>query len=213
MTTTTLLQPIEIVKNTGIQGDIPLCALHLIFQTEYTEFRKCLGVAFYEQLKADLTVNVYTNYKAGQTYNLGDKVSVQGIIYEALKTTTNSIAVKTDWKLVDKFQTACFNELWCMFLANYLAWRVLREHQPYLDNLVGEIKSEEAYNRQIIAIDNSANKTFQNMVSWVKMNNKGCFDKMKFIANTCCGGCGCEKEECSCDCLKSIGYHHTYSIN
>jgi hypothetical protein len=209
----TLLNQFEIIKYTGIRQDTALCAFNLIFQIEYKEFRKCLGIAFYEELKADLITHVYTTFKSGTNYAIGQKVTFQGVIYEAINATTQAPSYAADWKEVKKFNKECFNELWCNFLATYLAWRVLREHQPYLESLIGEEKGKAQYDREIVAIDNSANNTLNNLVFWVKSKNtEGCFDKMKFIANTCCGGCGCEVAECSCDCTDSIGYHHKYAM-
>lgn len=209
----TLLNQFEIIKYTGIRQDTPLCAFNLIFQIEYKEFRKCLGISFYEELKEDLITHVYTTFKSGTNYTVGQKVTFQGVIYEAINATTQAPIYATDWKEVKKFNKECFNKLWCNFLATYLAWRVLREHQPYLESLIGEEKGKAQYDREIVAIDNSANNTLNNLVFWVKSKNtEGCFDKMKSIANTCCGGCGCEVAECSCDCTDSIGYHHKYAM-
>ena len=224
----TLLTPGEIIHYTGISKDFPRCSLRTISMVEYHEFRTCLGIAFYEELKeAKIDYSDAVQYANGTAYNVDDVVSYEGILYKNIKASTGKIPKDDEyWILAPKFNKECFEELWCNYLAEYLSWRVIFDRIPFISTQIkaeGLVKifgntfqaaGSKDFETISKAILRSAERTWGNMNHFIKHHNDdGCFDLYKEIAVGCCSECGELNEECDCDdCEDSQSDGYDYAI-
>jgi hypothetical protein len=202
----TLLTPKEIVRFTRIADTFPLCDLQTIFKIEIKEFRECLGVDFYEYLKVNVVKYDYTSYEKNKTYNIGEYVVHNGIIYQAIVQTSSIPTTITDWTLAPKFNSECLEYLWCNYLGELLAWSVLKNRLPYISTKIegkGLLKKFDDYSRPAeyedlkilnYSIDRDIAITFENLDAYIKAN-PNCYLLYKNLDKHACCGCGCIKKE------------------
>ena len=222
----TLLTPSDVLSFTKASKEFPLCELNAIFEMEFCEFTQCLGKAFYDQLLSDLHQYECQIYDDDTAYNAGDVVAFGGVFKVAIADTTGNTPDNVAfWANAPRFQTACFEDLWCKFLGPYLSWTMIRDQLPFvsikiaaagLTKTVGqtfEAANTKEYQRVEQSVLARRERAFTNLDFFMKKNNDaGCFDNYKAIANTCCGECGCTEEDCDCACddvcvdEKSEGY-------
>lgn len=132
-----ILTPDEVVFYGNVDRTFPRCELRLIFNVEITQFRSILGLDFYEELKSDLVDYSSVPEWQNQSYSKGDFVRFGSIIYEALEA-GNTRPPSKDWRIADKFKSECNNYLWCNYLAEFLAMKVIRDRAGFLTyNLSG----------------------------------------------------------------------------
>lgn len=76
-------------------------------------FLNSLSTTLLDAMVADMVdYSTVTAWAAG-TYTIGQKCRVDGIVYEALKSTTNKPTLTaTDWKIPAKFTTPCLEIIW-----------------------------------------------------------------------------------------------------
>jgi len=188
------------------------CSFRDLFQIEFREARNCLGVDFWNDIKAALADHsAEPAYESGTTYNAGDIVKFEGIYYEATTTTTAIPTVASDWEEAPKFTGACaekYDDFYCDFLGPYLAFTVLSVRLPYLRNVatdIGVIQYEgnryepaemKEYRSLQHAIDRDREIAWKNMVYELEENQKEetCFANYKgFLEDEECK----EDDECS----------------
>lgn len=126
------MNSLEVIYYSRIGKHFPPCDISDILQAEQYIARAKIGKEFYQALIADLVdYTGVSQYVAGTTYNQGDNVAYRGIIYTVTAVTSNKIpTVTTDWTQAPKFGTACFENLWCNYLARYIALCVIANTIP-----------------------------------------------------------------------------------
>jgi len=225
---TTILKPYEVIHYTGISKEFPPCTLRTIHGVEYYEFSNCLGSAFYQTLKDGLAdysdAEPYSNTEA---YTIDDVVTYENIYYKAVQDSTGNIPSNVDyWVLAPRFQTECYEKVWCMYLAEYLSWMVIHNRLPFINTQVKGTGLVKLFGNSFKAADDrdfrttdkavlrSAEIAFNNLVNYTKKNNDdGCYDNFKPIAETCCSECGECIEDCTCDgCNDSIEDGYSWCI-
>lgn len=228
----TLLRPHEVVYYSGISKEFPTCDLRMLASVEEHEFNECLGAAFYDVLKEDLIDYSGTSqYNNSTVYSIGSVVIYSGIIYISTAETLGNVPTNPAfWELAPKFETECYNELWCRYLAEYLSLRVIFDRIPYIHNQIKasgvvrlkgdsfdtvDTRGLETLQKGILR---SIERVFSNMDKWMRkqydiLPDLGCFDLYKGLAVSCCDKCGEKEEICKCtECDKSMQDGFTYSF-
>lgn len=207
----TILQPNDVIHYTGISEHFPTCDLRTIMQIEYAEFRTCLGLGFYETLKNDLVNYNAAEFDPNTTYSEGSTVQWYGIVYKALQESTQFTPDNTEyWELAPKFNQSYYQDLWCMFLAPFLSWQLIRSRLPFIWRQVkaeGIVKifgntfeSAGIKEFQVLhaAVAKEADMTFDNMDSYMKSASHTYFNTYIKIGKACCGECGHLPDKCTC---------------
>lgn len=171
-----------------------------IFQAETSAFEKYLGNDFYTVLKADLADYSGSSVWTAGTYLTGTIKIHNGIYKIALVDTDKEPSVTTDWGNAPKFNTECYENLWCMFLGFYLAiccdyMFIARSRFHRGKEGVVKKKSEDytpASQEEIdflkAAVFEELLMVFNNMNTYMNNNNTGCFDTYKNLkTSTSCG--------------------------
>lgn len=208
MSSKTLLSKTDAKRFSELGEAFPSCDLTDIFQVELTEFRKCLGIEFYEKLKSSLADYSDTPQWVTGSNIEGNTVKNRGTIWTA-KTTTASepIAENEYWGLAPKFDIstdcgAAYNDFYCLFLGRYLALSVVLQtggRSAVNLNASGiTVKHGDGYapadskQRQFFfeSIRSQIANTLENMRFWVNNHaSKSCFSDSLLIENG--DGCGC----------------------
>jgi hypothetical protein len=151
----TLITAAEAVRYTPVNADFPTAKLcQQIPAEELNAFVQYIGFDFYERLKADLIdYSAAPAWIPGDSYADGDKVVYGGIVYESLiAANTQPIGDPlnlTAWKEADKFNTACFNDLWIKgFLREFLAFTVVGNVLPHVTYPTGSIGTIQKFDDQ-----------------------------------------------------------------
>lgn len=220
----TLITEQEVIYYGGISITGSPCSFRNLFNIEYREFRNCLGIDFREDiLGAVVDYSSKPNYTSGTTYALGDIVRFNGSYYKAKKETTLIPSMVSDWEIAPKFSGTCsdlYEELYCMFLAEYLALVVLRATAPFLATQIGSegiiqfqgTNFKPADEKAVSVLQNAINQqgliVWNNMVAWIKDDDhnrceEACFENLKICKN---GGCGCVSVFCSTSKSTTGGY-------
>lgn len=214
---TTLLKSNDINVFVNIpDADLPPCDLKSILQVELREFRNCLGSLFYETLKKDqVDYSAATAYTAKE-YQIGEVAIYQGTIYEATAASETLPTDVNNWTKAPKFGTQCYEDLWCLFLGEFLSWSVVRNRIPFLRAKISgqginthfgdhfNAASDKSYVTLQKAIDNNIAMAFENMDQWMRQHDDAetCFGQYKGIATDCCS-CGCSEKNSGCSCESS----------
>lgn len=139
-TITTLLTPNEVTEYTAVKLAFNACTFREIFTIEHDQADRCLGVDFWEDLKAAVAdYSAETTWVSGSTYNTGEVVKHRGIYWmaQADGITSQPATNNNDWEEAPKFDPAgaCaakYQEAYSGFLAPYLAWTILEEQLPFI---------------------------------------------------------------------------------
>ncbi|HLS53262.1 MAG TPA: hypothetical protein VK031_04765 [Tissierellaceae bacterium] len=92
---------------------------------ERNVFREHFNYELYENLLDDLAYYLEDEFKLAKTYHEGDTVLYQGSYYTSLVDNNNKLPTENTWKIADKFNDPCYNELWCMGLNRFLAYNII----------------------------------------------------------------------------------------
>lgn len=199
-----LLSSSEVIHFSGISRDFPPCDFRLIYNVELMEFRNCLGMDFHSELQGDrVDYSGENEWSNSVTYQAGDLVNRFGVTYLSKENNNNSEPPGTKWELAPKFTTTCYNDLWCMFLGEYLSWCAIRDKYAFVQyNLSGEGiqltntragRSADVDEFKIYgaSVEKKISSLFQNMDYYLKNN---CEEEFKnYLGNLE----ECEDGECS----------------
>ena len=208
----TLIQPRDVPKHTSMQLPGNPCTFREIFHIEVYEFRHSLGDAYRKTLLAAMVDYTGTDlYSDETTYNEGDLVtywineSLQ--VYRALTTTDAIPTTVDDWELAPIFEDgdcqAKYNELYCDYLAPYLAYCVLIKKLPSLVAIISDkgvlqfngLSYQPADQSSVASLKSSLESErlmiYSNMVAWLKADkDNACFSGIDFgTQSTDCDGC------------------------
>lgn len=208
----TLIQPRDVPKYTSMQLPGNPCTFREIFHIEVYEFRHSLGDAYRKTLLAAMADYTGTDlYNDETTYNEGDLVtywineSLQ--VYRALTTTTEIPTTVDDWELAPIFEDgdcqAKYTELYCDYLAPYLAYCVLIKKLPSLVAIISDkgvlqfngLSYQPADQSSVAslkaALESERLMIYSNMVAYLKANkDNACFSGIDFgTQSTDCDGC------------------------
>ena len=209
-----IITPGEVATYSGVNLPFNPCNFRTAFNIELHEFRKCLGEDFRDELVEDLEdYSSVEEWDKEATYNAGDKVKFKGIYY-IVKTGVTGISnvlptVSTKWDPAPKFGEDHVEELFCNFLAPYLALSILARQLPFIISQItdkGVIQFEgrdyepsdkEAIERLEKAIYSTRTIILQNLDGYItKDENKvktifKSYIKNLEISNSCnnCGKC------------------------
>lgn len=211
----TLIQPRDVPKYTSMQLPGNPCTFREIFHIEVYEFRHSLGDAYRKTLLAAMVDYTGTDlYSDETTYNEGDLVtywineSLQ--VYRALTTTDAIPTTVADWELAPIFEDgdcqAKYNELYCDYLAPYLAYCVLIKKLPSLVAIINDRgvlqfnglsyqpADKDSVERLKAALESERLMIYSNMVAFLKADKtNACFSGIDFGTSTDCDTCGSVK--------------------
>ena len=211
----TLIQPRDVPKYTSMQLAGNPCTFREIFHIEVYEFRHSLGDAYRKTLLAAMVDYTGTDlYSDETTYNEGDLVtywineSLQ--VYRALTTTDAIPTTVADWELAPIFEDgdcqAKYNELYCDYLAPYLAYCVLIKKLPSLVAIINDRgvlqfnglsyqpADKDSVERLKAALESERLMIYSNMVAFLKADKtNACFSGIDFGTSTDCDTCGSVK--------------------
>lgn len=219
----TLLQPWEVSKFTGM--NVPSCDFRVIFGVEIAEFNSCLGRDFYNSLLAKLNPRDFCLWQSSKTYVVGDKVLFNNIVYKSLTVNTNKepLGCNDDWEKQPKFNDACVENLWELYLGEYLSWVITRNRLPFLATQLtgsGLIKrfgegfsaaDNKDYNAIQASIARDIDRSFQNLDLFIKEDpTRECTKLYKGLEPIkYCSTCNKEEDNCGCD-KSDTGYHYNF---
>lgn len=208
----TLIQPRDIAKYTSMQLPGNACTFREIFHIEVYEFRHSLGDAYRKTLLDAMVDYSGTDLYSDQTiYNEGDVVtywvneSLQ--IFRALTETDAIPTTVADWESAPIFEDgdcqAKYNELYCDYLAPYLAYCVLIKKLPSLVAIISDkgvlqfngLSYQPADQNSVAslksALESERLMIYSNMVAWLKSDQSNvCFSGIDFGTTTDCNSCG-----------------------
>ena len=208
----TLIQPRDVPKYTSMQLPGNPCTFREIFHIEVYEFRHSLGDAYRKTLLAAMAdYSSATLYDDTVTYTVGNVVtywvneSLQ--FFKALTTTDAIPTTTTDWEPAPIFSTgscqAKYNELYCDYLAPYLAYCVLIKKLPSLVAVISDkgvlqfngLSYQPADQNSVAslkaALESERLMIYSNMVAWLKSDQSNvCFSGIDFGTTTDCDSCG-----------------------
>jgi len=211
----TLIQPRDVPKYTSMQLPGNPCTFREIFHIEVYEFRHSLGDAYRKTLLAAMVDYSGTDlYNDETTYNEGDTVtywineSLQ--VYRALTTTDAIPTTVDDWELAPIFEDGdCqdkYNELYCDYLAPYLAYCVLIKKLPSLVAIISDkgvlqfngLSYKPADQSSVAslkaALESERLMIYSNMVAYLKADKtNACFSGIDFGTSDDCDTCGSVK--------------------
>lgn len=200
-----MILPQEVKELAKINKHVPTCDLQDIKQVEKVAARNCLGKSFYAALLADLKDYSEIPAWTGASVTADTVRLYKGIYYKAKTTTTAEPTVKTDWEEAPKFETDCYNDLWCEGgLGRYLALLVVQNSIPIMATAVtaqgvskrdgeGHRAAEEA---EVLRLQNwiasNVASALDNLDEYLKDNSaNACFSTYKgnTQSSSCTGGC------------------------
>lgn len=208
----TLIQPRDVPKYTSMQLPGNACTFRELFHVEVYEFRHSLGDAYRKTLLAAMadysTAELYndsTTYHQGDTVTYWINESLQ--VYRALGTTDAIPTTAGDWEPAPIFQAgscqAKYTELYCDYLAPYLAHCVLIKKLPSLVAVISDkgvlqfngLSYQPADQNSVeslkSALESERLMIYSNMVAWLKADQENtCFSGIDFeTQSTDCDGC------------------------
>lgn len=145
MQSQTLMTPSEVAKFSGVKLPFNPCSFDQLHQIEYYQARTCLGFDLWEDMVAALAdYSATQEWDKDSTYNTDDLVKFRGLVYVCLAADVTSMpTVATDWSLAPKFAAGecqeTYDKFFCLFLAPYLAKRILHERLPFIKTRIQDI--------------------------------------------------------------------------
>ena len=189
---------------------LPSCDIEDLKEVEYKHFKKCdlLTDALKEALLGDLKdKSAASQYDRDQVYDVGDIIIYHGYYLEATELNPGDPDCNGKWKPCDKFETQCYNELWCNGLARYLSLHTIIysvENVGIQVNGNGFVKPRGSDFQSISREEKidwvtdkykKASIAFQMMEDY--MSTSECFiDLCPDLYGY--SGCGCKKKNCDC---------------
>lgn len=219
--TQTLMSPSEVVDYSGIKKlNNNLCDFKHIYQVEYEQARKCIGVKLWKAMIAALVdYSATPAWASGTTYNLDDLVKFKGLIYKATTTTETQPPTIPDWELAPKFEGSCaatYETIFCDFLAPFLAHKILARRIPYIRTMITsmgtieyngqdfETTDQKDYTSLVNAINKDAGIAWGNLMHYMDEEDQ------KALKDSCLDGWPpYETEDCSNGSQCNTRHHRT----
>lgn len=138
----TLITAWEVVKFGPVQKEYPTSDIcNHIKRIEHKSFLKCfLGKDFYDDLISDLKdTSTCEAFNIDSTYALDDLILYEGCVLQSTidNNTTHPDESDSDWKIADKFNTACYQELWECHLRYWLSLLIIHDTIRYTTHKAG----------------------------------------------------------------------------
>lgn len=183
---TALITPQEVIRYSDIDLNTPVCNFRQIVQIESYIF----GTKFNSDLYKDLLANLVDfsdvqTWKVTDVINEDDLKQYNGQYYVALESSTGVLPTNKDkWSPAKKFQSDCFNDLWCEVLANYLAMVIVENRLP---KIWIKVKSDGIIKQKGELFDSVNSKDYQSFHGSVMRDCEICYyNLMEYIKNTSC---------------------------
>lgn len=222
---TTLLTPKDVIQFTGVNINVTPCTFRELYNIEFYEARKCIGYTFWQAMVAALAdYSAEPEYEAGTTYNEDDVVKYQGVYKIALQSTSAVPTVSTDWANAPRFTGSCaesYDDLFCTFLAPYLAHKVLAARLPYIWTQIRDTgvvtfngaSFETADDKELTRLQNAiyrdAAVALGNMKYYMALDASEantCFAEWPGYENSTDNTCGCGSSACvTCNPKRRVG--------
>lgn len=191
------------------------CSVQTICAFEELLFLDCIGVDFYNELKNDVI-----DYSGAQlfsdevNYSTGDVVIYKDVLYVSkVDNNDSNINDKEKWDFAPKFNSDCFNTVWCRYLvyilSAYSAIKTLQQKVVMVTDkgIVRENGSQfdkatlTEIDHQIRGLNSILNEYINSFKYYaMNYNDNGCFDTTLFLSNHCevCKSikCFCAKDKC-----------------
>lgn len=180
----TLMTPNEVIKFSGVALPFNPCSFQELYTIEFDQARRCIGMDLWNAMvaaKADYSAS--PAYASGTTYNLNDTVKFQGLVYQVIVASTTALpTVVTDWSLAPKFTGDCaatYEDFFCLFLAPYLAKKILHIRLPYIRTKItdlgtlnyGDSRQETADKKDFVSLQNAIGRdqgiAWRNLQFWM----------------------------------------------
>ena len=211
-----LIKKQEVLIRTGLTN-LSSCNINKLDTIIWTEFKGCLGLAFYVHLIKHLAdYDEAQKWDVDTDYSEGDVVIYEGcywIANEDVESGSEPNGENECWGFAPKFTSECLEGLWCDgSLGDYLSYLVVRESiipssvkftsegivRPVSKDYDSVSKSDK---EGLVAHYSKCAQCEFEKIDWYMRNNNEdcCFDLYKGIARSCCGGCGCEPIKCVCE--------------
>ncbi len=214
----TVMTPSLVVKYANLEVTHPVCDFHQIRTFELSEARRCFGEVLYTAMLEDLAeYPEATEYSSTINYNAGAVVIYDFTLFRALEPSTGVLPVDpTKWELAPRFQTDCYNVLFCTVMAEYLAWIIVRHRLPFINTKISgtglvklksssfESANEHDYNSLMAAAAKMVQMTWENFEAFIIANKDNtCYAGFKSFL---CTGCNCIKSQCKCSYKSTFVY-------
>ena len=220
----TLIQPRDVPKYTSMLMPGNSCTFRELFHVEVYEFRHSLGDAFRLTLLAAMedysTAQLYNDeieYNEGDVVTYWVNESLQ--LFRALDTNTTIPTDTEHWEPAPIFADGdcqeLYTELYCDYLAPYLAYCTLIKKLPSLVAVISDkgvlqyngLSYQPAEKSSVLSLKNALESErlmiYSNMVAWLKANKD----------NTCLSGIdfGTESTDCDgCPSVKNVRLYNRY---
>lgn len=126
----------EVKANNSTAKNVSDCSLSALKSVEIYVFQNELK-SVKEQL--DSHAIVYSDieeYDKEHVYNIGDVCSYKGVIYKATKNSENKSPHNIKyWENAPRFNKDCLEDLWCDYIAPYIAAMVVYRDPPMITEL------------------------------------------------------------------------------
>ena len=170
----TISKPREVIIYSGISPHFPPCDVQDISQVEIHIFRRLLGWDFYKDMLSELVdYSGAEDWEAGD-YTTGDVVKYKDLFFVAVVDTSSNPDTE-DWRIADKFNTECYNDLYSNHLARYIALRVLHNTIPLSST---PITAQGVVKRFGDNFQSAEASTVSTLMKWVRSNEDVTFDNM-----------------------------------
>lgn len=188
----------EVARYTAVDLPFNLCTMRELYNIEYRQARTKIGFDFWQRMvaaKADYSSA--EEYSHTEAYEAGDVVKYKGVYYEATEASTGVLPSNShSWEEAPKFDPAAacaalFEEIWCTFLAPYLASIVLAQRLPFVHTRIKDVgvlnyegesydtANEESYSRLIKAVYRDAEMIEGNMRHFINQPERAGLECVK----------------------------------
>lgn len=178
------------------------CSMHDLYSIEYAQARKVFGFDLWtSMLAAKADYSGEATWMEGATVPQGQIRNFKGIAYKSLASTTNQPPYAGEWEVAPIFDEAnecseTYEELFCNFLAPYLAHTILFKRLPFMDQVEFKDKrieraDDQAFRRAQIMIGNQRATAWSNLKYYMRLDAQ----KAKFTG--CLSGWrGADDDDC-----------------
>lgn len=182
----TLITPQEVIRYSDIDLNTAVCNFRQINQIESYLFGTKFNSDLYKDLLADLIdyTDVET-WKVTDVITTGTKKLYNGQYYVALADSTGiAPSNKEQWEPGRKFESDCFNDLWCDVLANYLAMCILENRLP---KIWIKVKNDGIIKTKGELFESVSSKDYESFHGSVIRDCEICYyNLMDYIKNNAC---------------------------
>lgn len=201
----TIISAYEVVRNAPVKESFPTkYVCDHIYVNEFSLFEDCLGLDLYNALIADLkSISNIDEYDIQNTYNEGDEVVYDGCVFVSLNDNNTADPGNINyWKVRDKFNSECFQNLWDYHLKQLLSFAIILPAIGYATYQAGgnglmEIINDNEKTVGYKAYDNFERKLNSDIsirkkaiVNYIlNSKNKNCFEEFNLFKDSCKSNC------------------------